>query len=99
MAPPSILWRISRTDEFERDLRSACGKDRLLRLRVEKKLTKLRQNPNRPRSGKTGPLAGIKSERVDPYVILFSVEPDPANPPGTIHLRGFWHHNDPRYDP
>lgn len=99
MSVSPAIWRLERSDEFASDLRKSCGKDATLRNRVEKKLTKLQQNPERPRGAKTGPLAGLKVERVDPFVILFSVERDPTNPPGVIHLRGFWHHNDPRYDP
>ena len=92
-------WRLNRTVEFAEDVRTACGRDAFLRSRVEKKVAKLLENPNRPRGGRTGALVGLKCERVDPYVILYSVEPTPADPPGILHLRGFWHHNDPRYDP
>jgi mRNA-degrading endonuclease RelE of RelBE toxin-antitoxin system len=92
-------WRLSRTDEFEQDLRRACGKDRLLRERTEKKIAKILESPDRPRAGKSGALSGLRSERVNPYVILYSVEVTPADPPGIVHLRGYWHHNDPRYDP
>lgn len=92
-------WRLNRTAEFVEDARRACGRDGSLRSRVEKKVAKLLENPDRPRGGRTGGLAGLRSERVDPYVILYNVEPTPENPPGVLHLRGFWHHNDPRYDP
>ena len=99
MAAPQPIWRLRKSDDFLSELQAACGRDGGLRNRAEKKLAKLQQNPNRPRAGKTGALAGLKSEPVNPYVILYSVEPDAAHPPGVIHLRGFWHHNDRRYDP
>jgi mRNA-degrading endonuclease RelE of RelBE toxin-antitoxin system len=92
-------WRPHRTDEFEADLRDACGKDRSLRSRAEKKVNKLLENPDRPRGGKTGGLAGLRAEPVNPYVIIYSFEITPENPPGIVHFRGFWHHNDRRYDP
>jgi hypothetical protein len=71
----------------------------MLRIRVEKKITKLLENPLRPRAGRAGALAGLRVERVDPSVIIYSVESTPNDPPGILHLRGFWHHNDRRYDP
>jgi mRNA-degrading endonuclease RelE of RelBE toxin-antitoxin system len=98
VSAPLVLWRLYRTEQFVEDMKDACGRDGALRSRVEKKIGKLQQNPDRPRGGKRGPLAGLKSERVDPYVILYSVEPTPERPPGILHLRGFWHHNDRRYD-
>ncbi len=92
-------WRLERTDEFESDLRRAAGKDGALRGRVEKKIEKLLENPERARGGRVGGLAGLKAERVDPYVIVWDCERTPSQPEGIVKLFAFLHHNDRRYDP
>jgi hypothetical protein len=97
--PLSPAWRLESSDEFKDDVRRACGKDGALRTRVEKKIRKILEDPERIGEWKSGALKGLKSEYVNPYVILFSFERTPGNPPGVVHLRGFWHHNDRRYDP
>ncbi|MGI0128933.1 MAG: type II toxin-antitoxin system RelE family toxin [Thermoplasmata archaeon] len=96
---PTPAWRLERTDEFQEDVKRACGRDGGLRSRVEKKIRKILEDPERIGEGKGGALKGLKSEYVNPFVILFSFERTPDNPPGVVHLRGFWHHNDRRYDP
>ncbi|MGB6443418.1 MAG: hypothetical protein WBF81_09010 [Thermoplasmata archaeon] len=97
--PPAQAWRLESTAEFKDDVKRACGKDAALRSRVEKKVRKLLQDPEHIGEWKSGPLKGMKSEYVNPYVILFNFERTPDNPPGVVYLRGFWHHNDRRYDP
>jgi hypothetical protein len=96
--PPAPDWRLETTDEFKNDVRRACGKDGALRSRVEKKIRKILEDPEHIGEWKSGPLKGLKSEYVNPNIILFSFERPPDNPPGVVHLRGFWHHNDRRYD-
>jgi hypothetical protein len=97
--PSSRAWRLESTDEFKDDVRRACGRDGALRSRVEKKIRKILEDPEHLGEWKRGSLKGLKSEYVNPYVILFSFERRPDDPPGVVHLRGFWHHNDRRYDP
>lgn len=76
----------------------ACGRDGALRSRIEKKIEKILEDPLRPRGGKTGGLAGLKAEPVNPFVILYRVERTSDNPPGVVHFVAFVHHNDRRYD-
>lgn len=92
-------WRLESTEEFKEEVKRACGRDGGLRSRVEKKIRKILEDPEHVGEWKSGALKGLKSEYVNPFVILFSFESTPGNPPGVVHLRGFWHHNDRRYDP
>ncbi len=96
---PAPTWRLQSTDEFKDEVRRACGRDGGLRSRVEKKIRKILDGPERVGEWKSGALKGLKAEYVNPFVILFSFEGTPDDPPGVVHLRGFWHHNDRRYDP
>lgn len=96
---PAAAWRLESTDEFKEELKRACGKDGALRSRIEKKVRKILEDPEHIGEWKRGALKGLKSEYVNPFVILFSFELTPNNPPGVVHLRAFWHHNDRRYDP
>jgi hypothetical protein len=99
MAPQEPgTWRIAKSDDFTDGVSRACGKDGALRSRIEKKVEKILTDPERPRGGKVGGLAGLKSELVNPFVILYRVEITPAEPPGVVHFVAFLHHNDPRYD-
>jgi mRNA-degrading endonuclease RelE of RelBE toxin-antitoxin system len=90
---------LERSDEFAEDFRSKVGKDGNLRSILAKKIAKIQENPDRVGVGKTGPLRGLKAERVGHYVILFEVKRNTTGEDGTIVLRRFIHHNDRLYDP
>lgn len=94
-----MAWRLEQSEEFKRDVKRLVGKDGNLRNILEKKIRKIVESPERVGEGKTGPLAGIKSEYVGHHVILFEVVREVANPPGRVILRRFVHHNDRLYDP
>ncbi len=90
---PVPAWRLESTDESKEEVKRACGKDGGLRSRVEKKVRKILEDPEHIGEWKRGALKGLKSEYGNPFVILFSLELTPGNPPGVVHLRALWHHN------
>ncbi|MHB1435232.1 MAG: hypothetical protein ACYCPN_05065 [Thermoplasmata archaeon] len=85
--PITSVWRLNATDEFREDVKRACGKDGALRSRVEKKVRKITEDPDHIGEWKSGALRGLKSEYVNPNVILFNIERTPDNPPGAAPSR------------
>lgn len=74
-------------------------KDGPAKSRVQKKLRKIQEDPDRIGDAKTGKFVGLKSARADPWVILFEVVRDDKNQPTKVVLWMLKHHNDPDYDP
>ncbi len=85
---PAAAWRLERTDEFEEELKRACGKDGALRSRVAKKIRKILEDPEHIGEWRRGALKGLKSEYVNPFVIPFSYELTIDNPPGSSTCEG-----------
>lgn len=88
-------WELERKPSFRKDVKKNVGKDGNLRERLRKKLDKIRERPRVVGDGKSYGLKGYKVERVDPYIIIFSLNEDE----NVVDLVRFMHHSDPSYAP
>jgi hypothetical protein len=79
-----MAWRQRPNAGFDKELRSQIGRDGSMMRRIEKKMAKIVEDPERVGDWKSGPLKGLKSEPVGHYVILFRYFPDEENPPGEV---------------
>ena len=55
---PAPAWRLESTDEFKKEVKRACGRDGGLRSRVEKKVRRIREDPEHMGEWKSGALWG-----------------------------------------
>lgn len=93
------MYPCTEKDRWKKSWKKRVKKDKPAQRRIEKKIKRIREDPDRIGDGKTGKFKGLKSVAVHPWVILFEVVRDDENKPASIKLWDLKHHNDSDYDP